>query len=252
MNYGGGRQTIAMCCLIEREVLPLPDLFIMADTGRENPTTWAFLVEHVQPMLVTLGRQVIVIPRETPPALTYGAADTPLIPVFSRDKGKDGKLSPYCTGTWKRDRMLSWMTANKITKGERWIGYSVDERRRIKRFLQSERQDGWSYRFPLAELMIDKPQCVAIVKARFGVEPPISSCWMCPQKRNAEWRMIRAVPDLWEKACGIDEEMREQDRFRGGEGVWLHHSRVPLREADLDSEESTELVRQCSLGMCFV
>lgn len=253
LNYGGGRQTVAICVLIERRMLPLPDLILMADTGRENPTTWAYLAEHVQPMLAKLGRQVTVIPREEPPALTYGADDKPLIPVFSRDaNGKDGKMASFCTGTWKRDRMVSWLKANKISKGERWIGYSVDEKRRIKRFLRSERQDGWQYRFPLNELMIDKPQCIAIVKERFGVEPPISSCWMCPHKRNDEWRAIRESPELWAAVCDMDDEMREQDLFRGGGGVWLHHSRVPLREADLDAEESADLVRQCSLGMCFI
>ena len=231
----------------------MPDLILMADTGRENPSTWAYLAKHVQPMLAELGGRVTVIPRETPPALTYGADDKPLIPVFSRGAdGTDGKMASFCTGQWKRDRMLWWLTKENYPKGDRWIGFSVDEKRRINRFVLAVRQDGWAYRFPLVELMIDKPTCIAIVRNRFGVEPPISSCVMCPHKRNAEWREIKAIPSLWEEVCQMDEEMREQDLFRGGGGVWLHHSRVPLREADLSDEESVETIRQCSLGMCFV
>ena len=76
---------------------------------------------------------------------------------------------------------------------------------------------------------------------------------MCPHKKNAEWLTVKLEwPDLWEQACQMDEEMREQDLFRGGQGVWLHHSREPLREADLTIEESASVVRQCSLGMCFI
>lgn len=253
LNYGGGRQTVATCVLVERELLPLPDLFLMADTGRENPSTWAYLASYVQPMLARLGRQVTVIGRETAPAVTYGADDKPLIPVFTRDAKGDGKMSPFCSGQWKRDRMLQWLTANNYPKGERWIGFSANERKRINRFLQSDRQDGWLYRFPLAEMLLDTDACLAVVKKRGWPEPPISSCWMCPHKKNDEWKSIKNEhPELWEAACGMDDEMREQDLFRGGRGVWLHHSRVPLRDADLTYHESNEVVRQCSLGMCFV
>lgn len=254
LNYGGGRQTVALCVLIERGVLPLPDLFLMADTGRENPSTWAYLAAYVQPMLATLGRQVTVIPREDVPAVTYGADDKPLIPVFLKNAdGSEGKMSPFCSGTWKRDRMVKWLSDAKYPKGERWIGFSHNEQRRIKKFMQSDRQDGWAYRFPLNELLIETEVCIALVKRRGWPAPPVSSCWMCPHKKNPEWADIRDnQPELWERACAMDEELREQDLFRGGAGVWLHHSRVPLREADLTAEESAETVRQCSLGTCFI
>ena len=250
LNYGGGRQTVAICVLIERGVLPLPDLFLMADTGRENPSTWMYLATYVQPMLAALGRSVTVIPREAPPAVTYGADDKPLIPAFTID----GKFSPFCSGTWKRDRMTKWLTENQYPKGERWIGFSHNEQTRIKRFLKDgEDRGGWTIRMPLNELMIETEHCLAIVRRRGWPEPPISSCWMCPHKKNAEWLTVKLEwPDLWEQACQMDEEMREQDLFRGGQGVWLHHSREPLREADLTIEESASVVRQCSLGMCFI
>lgn len=254
LNYGGGRQTIAMCVLIAREVLPLPDMFIMADTGRENPATWIYLAQYVQPLLKSLGRRVEIIHCETPPSLTYGADDKPLIPVFTRNAdGTEGKFSPFCTGHWKRDRMKTWLASHGVEKGERWIGFAHDEQRRIKRFFSADKHDGWIYRMPLNELLIGTHTCVEIVK-RFGWdEPPISSCWMCPHKKNKEWRIIRDTqPELWQKACEMDEGMREQDRFRGGAGVWLHHSRMPLVEADLDAIEEAAFVEQCSLGACFI
>jgi nucleoside-diphosphate-sugar epimerase len=48
---------------------------------------------------------------------------------------------------------------------------------------------------------------------------------------------------------GIDNEIREADE-QGG--VFLHHSRVPLAEANIDYDESAEKVQQCTLGMCFI
>jgi hypothetical protein len=76
---------------------------------------------------------------------------------------------------------------------------------------------------------------------------------MCPHKANPEWRTIRdQYPDEWAAACDLDDEIRAEDVANGGTGVYLHHSRVPLRDADLDMPERPEAVRQCGLGMCFV
>jgi hypothetical protein len=40
LSYGGGIQTIAMCVLVAQDRLERPDAIIVADTGREMPTTW--------------------------------------------------------------------------------------------------------------------------------------------------------------------------------------------------------------------
>jgi hypothetical protein len=237
-----------------RGILPKPTRIIMADTGREAPGTMAYLARHVQPVLAEIGLRVEVIPPKEEYRTTYGADDKPLIPMFSRERQGDmiveGKFSPFCTGNWKRDRMQTYLKG--CPKGDRWIGFAFDEQRRITRMMASER-DGWNYRFPLAELMIETPECIKIVEGFGFPTPKVSRCWFCPHQKNAEWREIRDNhPDLWEAACREDEEQRENDLFRGGLGVWLHHSRVPLREADIETDESVGTTRQCSLGACFV
>jgi len=253
-NYGGGRQSLAIVVLIMRDVIPPPGRIIMADTGREAPGTFAYLAKHVQPVLAEKGLRVEVIPPREEYKTTYGDDEKPLIPMFTREmqhgEPKDGKFSPFCTGNWKRDRMKTHLIGHP--KGERWIGFAWDEQRRIKRMMNAK-PDGWTYRFPLAERMIETPECIKIVE-NFGFPTPkVSRCWFCPHQKNAEWREIRDNhPELWEAACLEDEEQREQDLFRGGLGVWLHHSRVPLRTADIEAEEETNTVRQCSLGACFV
>lgn len=71
--------------------------------------------------------------------------------------------------------------------------------------------------------------------------------------RNEEWAFVRdEYPADFERACQLDEEIREADIFGGGSGVWLHHSRVPLREADLEASDVVGSARQCALGMCLL
>jgi hypothetical protein len=70
---------------------------------------------------------------------------------------------------------------------------------------------------------------------------------------NTEWRHVRdEYPAEFQLACQLDEEVRVEDLERGGSGVWLHASRVPLREADLDADDGREEGRQCGLGLCMV
>ncbi len=254
LNYGGGRQTIAIVALIDRGIIQKPAKIIMADTGRESPATFAYLAAHIQPLLARIGMRVEVIPPKLEPyPTTYGVDAKPLIPMFSRDASGDAKFSPFCTGNWKRDRMASYLAEIGWPKCERWIGFAFDEKKRVNRFLQSDRYDGYTYRFPLFERLIDTPTCLSIVESHGLPPPPVSRCWFCPHQKNSEWRDIRDNhPELWEAACREDEEQREQDLFRGGLGVWLHHSRMPLRDVDLTEEEKPQTVRQCSLGACFI
>src|SRR6185437_8953778 len=146
----------------------------------------------------------------------------------------------------KREVVKRYLRQQGIASGEQWIGFALEERRRVAKLAASDRDPKWSVRFPLVELMITTEVSAEIVRKQ-GLPPaPISSCWMCPHKRNAEWRALSA--DEFEAACLLDEEVREEDIARGGPGVWLHHSKVPLREADLSDEREDRKEIQCSFG----
>lgn len=73
-----------------------------------------------------------------------------------------------------------------------------------------------------------------------------------PQGLELERDSALDDPADFAAACVLDEEIREEDIFKGGTGVWLHHSRVPLRNADLEAEDRKGPARQCGLGMCFI
>ena len=242
LSYGGGRQTVAMCVLIVRGVLPKPDRIVMADTGREASSTWDYLSDHVQPLLASVGLSVEVAPHSLATVDLYAHNGDLLLPVYT----ESGKLPGYCSSEWKRDVVARHLRASGATSGEMWIGFALDEGRRIR----AQERHGWARRYPLRESMLTTAGCVEVVKRHGMPEPPISSCWLCPNRRNEEW--LRLTPDEFEQACRSDEELRAEDMERGGSGVWLHHSRKPLREADLTVREKAGTVRQCGLGMCFV
>jgi len=60
-SYGGGTQSCAIAVLVARGDLPTPDCVVIADTGREASETWAYLDEHIRPLLAPL--EVHVAPK---------------------------------------------------------------------------------------------------------------------------------------------------------------------------------------------
>lgn len=104
--------------------------------------------------------------------------------------------------------------------------------------------------YPLIDLMLTRTDCEAIITSAGLPMPAKSACYMCPHRNNEEWRFIRdTYPDQWQDAIRIDEEIRENDD-RGG--VYLHQSRVPLAEANLDTVDRQPERKQCGLGYCFI
>lgn len=264
LNYGGGWQTTGILALIKRGLLPKPDRVVIADTGREKPSTWRYL-EFARAEMSSIGLSIEVAPRSLAYVDLYGHNGDLLLPVYTAT----GKLSAFCSDEWKAsvvyrylklsvlgftpDQIVS-MSSLQIREQMKvridlsfvnWIGFTYDERRRIKG------TDGrW---FPLVEMMLTKADIRSLIHEQGWPDPVSSSCWMCPNMSNEEWRYIRDNdPGFFEVACHLDEDVREQDLFSGGSGVWLHHSRVPLRQADLSVEDRIGSARQCGLGLCML
>lgn len=245
LNYGGGRQTVAMCVLIVRGILPKPDRIVMADTGRENQSTWDYLENHTQPMLKAIGLQVEIAPHNLATVQdVYANNGDLLLPVFT----KDGKLSGFCSNEWKKRVVDRYLRANDVKEGTKWLGLALDEKKRWKD-IHGKQEGKWVIECPLVEKLLNTDACLEIIK-QYGLPTPItSSCWMCPHKRNAQWRHLRDnYPDQFAQACQLDEEIRENDE-RGG--VWLHHSRMPLRQANIDIDESQNTASSMLAGYVF-
>lgn len=249
MSYGGGRQTVALLCLIKRGLLPRPDRIVIADTGRENPSTWDYRDEVAEPLAQRMGLTIEIAPRRLAYVDLYSHQGDLLIPVFTAT----GKLSAFCSTEWKQRVVQRYLKEqHDIHSATAWIGYAIDERSRYKPN-KADASGPWYRRFPLFELSLTKRDCIQIINGAGLPLPPPSACWMCPNKGNEEWRYLRDnYPHAFEQACQLDEDVRAEDITQGHAGVVQPHSRVALRDADLDVEDRGEPGRQCGLGMCFV
>jgi hypothetical protein len=243
---GGGVQSAAIAALIVRGDIQPPDLAVIADTGREQSTTWAYMDATITPALAAVG-----LPMHRIPAADFATVDlyggkegnSLLIPVFTNQSGEVGKLPAYCSNEWKRRVVQRWSTVQGVVAADIWLGISVDEMRRM-----SPGSGKWISRFPLIEQRMSRDDCVRLVD-RIGWPPaPRSSCWMCPNHTQEEWRDIRDnKTGDWLAAVRLDREIRERDP-----AAFLHSDCVPLTEADLDDPNGVLFGHGCTTGNCFV
>lgn len=228
-----------MLVLVAQGKLPRPDRIVIADTGREKQSTWRYIESTARPMMAAIGMAIEVAPRALAKVDIYGHNGDLLLPAYT----KTGKLSAFCSNEWKARVVARYLEHPKDAIN--WIGFTYDERKRIK-----GNDARW---YPLVEMMLTKADVRSIIRAAGWPDPTSSACWMCANLDNIEWRDIRDNdPADFEAACVLDEEIRDEDIFKGGSGVWLHHSRVPLRNADLDERDRKDIARQCGLGACFI
>lgn len=243
LSYGGGRQTVALVLLLGRGVLPPVDRLVMADTGREVGSTFDYLDTYVRPYLARHGLSPVEIAdRALAKVDLYAHNGDLLLPVFT----STGKLPTYCSTEWKARAIERHLRASGTTGATMLIGFSLDERKRIKGYGEPP----WPRSYPLVDLCLTRADCETLIAREGWPLPPKSRCWMCPHQNNEEWRELRDTrPDEFAAAVVLDQEIREADE-RGG--VYVHQSRVPLAEADLDAPDRREPVRQCGLGTCWV
>lgn len=243
---GGGVQSAAIAALIVTGELR-PDLAVIVDTGREQSTTWEYMDRVIVPALATVDvRLNRVHKREFERRDLYAgkAADTLLIPAFTNQSGGIGKLSAYCSAYWKREVVKRWSNAQGVSAVDQWLGISVDEMRRV----QTDRRGKWATRYPLIERRMNRGDCIALVLRMGWPLPPRSSCWMCPNHTQEEWRDIRDnKPADWRRAVLFDKYIRLRDA-----NAYVHSDCVPLDQANLDDSNGVLFGHSCSSGECFV
>lgn len=244
LSYGGGRQTVAMVLLVLHELLPRPDLVLIADTGREARSTWEYLDAYVRPALADARIPMHVAPHSLATVDCYSKGSrSVLLPVYTAT----GKLQTWCSNEWKAYVCQRYLRSLGIRSAVSWIGFTVDESHRDK----GEGKSPWWRAYPLIDqIPMTRTDCELLIERLGWPLPAKSACYCCPHRNNAEWRFIRdTYPDQWQAAIALDQELRDEDE-QGG--VWLHQSRVPLAEADLDAPDRREPNRQCALGLCWI
>ncbi len=243
-SCGGGTQSGAIAALIGMGKLPRPDFAYMTDTGREKSGTWPFVEGFIRPALALVGLDLTIVKASDFARLDVFWNGTILLPGYTTQNGQLGKLSPFCSGKWKRDVSERWMRSKGIETARNWIGISRDEARRIR-----AQYRGWlELWYPLIfEVPMHRHECVSLIRAQGWTEPiPHSACWMCPNLGDAEWMDMKAnQPEDFYKAGELEAEVREKDPH-----FYLHPSCVPLAQVDFTAQQTMFTERGCTTG-CF-
>ena len=243
-SSGGGVQSTAIAVLIAQGKLPKPDIAVIADTGREASSTWRYLNDHVQPLLDQVGVTVHRIHKRRYCKVDLYSNDHLLIPAFTDINGK-GKFPGWCSGKWKQDviRRFCRKQFGEKTKFTTWLGFSTDELRRVKATLGK-----WQNTYPLIDLRLSRSECIALVESTGLPTPPRSSCWMCPNRSDAEWIELKQHAPLdFLSAVVLERQIQDQDP-----NVWLHPSCQPLSEVSFGNNTVDAFQNFCDSGMCFV
>lgn len=242
-SFGGGVQSVAIAVMVSTQRLPRPERIVMADTGREGSATWEYLNNFVRPMLASVGLEVEVIEHGFARVDLFSTKGKILLPMYTPN---GGRFPAFCSDEWKKRPVRRWLRKEGYGPEKpvtMWLGISVDEVHRAKPSGRVWIENAW----PLLDTPpLRRDECRALIRAEGLPQPPRSSCWMCPHRSNEGWRFLKThSPGDWARAVALEKQMQAEDP-----DVFLHGSRGPLSDADLN-EDQPDLFEGCEEGFCF-
>ncbi len=241
-SFGGGIQSVAIGVLIRTGRLPVPDLAVIADTGRERRTTWEYLRDQMQPYLDSIGLTIQIAGHDLARVDLCDRSGLTLVPAFT----EEGRLSAFCSGEWKRDVIERWLRLQGITECTSWIGFSIDE---VWRVSKKDHRKWCRLEFPLIDLFINRAMCRQIIEDAGLPLPSKSRCYGCPHQNNEEWQEVRDDPVDWPKAVEMERQINASDPEQSN--LFLYKGRVPLELATFSTSPDTTGSRPCEAGNCF-
>ena len=175
------------------------------------------------------------------------------IPAFTMNGESKGMTRRQCTSEYKvnvveriiRREILALKPRQHIPKPvdfTQYLGFSFDEPGRAARAKGRFDQRGWRVGFPLFDMQWARTDCIRYLEGRVPHPVPRSACVFCPFKSNREWRDLKSNdPDGWARAVEVDEGLRKPgvvvNRGMYGE-LFLHRACVPIRDANLESDQT--------------
>lgn len=241
LSFGGGTQSSAMLLMIEKGMLPKPDLVLFADTGSELPET----IEHIKTVAKPYVENVLQIP-------------------FGICESHRGKLHEYylekdsipmigirsCTESFKilpQRRYVRQIVGSGggTVMARFWLGITTDEAKR-KPAERDPRMPKWNdLWFPLLDHHpMSRQDCIDLNNDH-DWHVVKSGCFCCPYQGTRTWQALkRDHPELFQLSVELEENKRA---VRGGK-MGLHQDK-PLSTIDsLDLDQST-----CDSGAgCFL
>lgn len=265
-SYGGGTQSTAALVLAAEGKLDYRT-FLFANVGEdsERPATLAYVREIAEPFAALAGIEYMEVRKRTkdgePQTLMQkidGSERSIPIPVRMGERGAPGNRT--CTAEFKIRVIEKELRRRGATKEDRaivGIGITTDELGRVG----SEEDPRSAFqlrRYPLFELGLSRQDCLRIIQGAGLPLPPRSACYFCPFHSGEEWRrMAREEPELFEKACQLEEKMHARGKRLGRGEFFLTEKGVLLRdlfhgnEMVLFEDGDLDQVAGCDSGHCM-
>ncbi|WP_281901555.1 phosphoadenosine phosphosulfate reductase [Phytohabitans aurantiacus] len=243
-------------------------MFLFANVGddSEDPATLDYLRRYAMPYAAEQGIELVELHRtrrDGSAETLYGRLTKPgsrSLPIPVRmSSGAPGTRS--CTADFKVRLVGRWLKqhgATAATPATVGIGISLDEVQRVNN------RRAMPYERPVYPLLDHTPplrriDCQRIIAAAGLPVPGKSACWFCPMKRPAAFaEMRRDRPDLFARACDLEDLLNARREQLGKDPVWLTRFNRPLHEAvpaaqdmlpGFDTTDDEDMT--CDNGTCF-
>jgi hypothetical protein len=210
VSFGGGVNSTAMLVGLHKNHIPV-DLILFADTGGEQPHTYAYipamnhwLLEHGMPEITTVfytdrsGNRLTLedecLRSCTLPSIAYGYKKCSL-------KHKASTQDKFCNNhPGCRD---IWASGGKIVK---YIGYDAgEEHRRTHAHIFDIMDKKYQKEYPLIDWSWGREECVETIRRAGMPVPGKSSCFFCPSMKKHEIRALyHKHRDLYDRATAIE------------------------------------------------
>ncbi|MFF4408417.1 phosphoadenosine phosphosulfate reductase [Streptomyces sp. NPDC001407] len=258
VSYGGGVQSTALLVLAAQREIPYRT-FLFANTGddSEDPRTLNYVRHIAAGYAATRGIDLHILDRRK----RYGELETLWGRMMRRDSralpipvrmsnGKPGKRS--CTKDFKVQVIGKWLKfhgASADNPADVGIGISLDE---IGRATNRHSEPYERIHYPLLELGLRRTDCIEIIRKAGLLVPNKSACFFCPFKSRNSWaKMHRDRPELFRKACHLEDMLNIRRRHDRKDPVFLTSTGRPLREAVTRAQDELPIDVGCDSGWCM-
>jgi hypothetical protein len=289
LNLGAGVQSTVLALMACRGELELhPDHIMFSDTGNESKATYKhieflsgefekadipFTIVKTPGIYEDLMSVMDEGVREdsklsdlrnkvgNPPLFIKYHSKVKEIEVLGGRKYNPNILLRTCTSYYKVDpiykelrKVLGMGYRERYQRNwecNKMLGISADEVYRVK-----ESKHKWENNvYPLIDIGFTRNDCYNwLIKNGYSI-PPKSSCVICPFKSDRDFARIKEEePDEFEKACKLDDALREKTLPGTSNGiVYLHRSGKPLRDVEFKTKEDSldMFINECE-GYCGI
>lgn len=261
ISFGAGVQSTALLVMsamqLDRYPCPKADVAIFADTGDEPQWVYDSLGYYDQKFSDKIPIVVVRKPKTLSATMVAAAAGSRFasIPCFTQSKdGSKGMLRRQCTREFKIDVIEPAVSKALKKLGRKkaaiaMLGISVDEASRMK----PNRTKWITNEWPLIDARMTRFDCVKFLQSLDLPVPMKSACVFCPFHGDSYWLTLKNhYPKEFEKACAVDDTIRDMSKAGATDPLFVHRSLTPLRIAKFRHEDQRDFFENECEGHCGV